>query len=93
MDFLRIRSTSRERHLAERVMIEDDFDSRTVANMTVALERICGTLPDGEDHAVRARVAEAILTCAREGRRALGDFEAAGRRVLRRPPEEAPGAD
>ncbi|MFZ5737596.1 MAG: hypothetical protein ACOY6K_12015 [Pseudomonadota bacterium] len=64
-------------------MIEDHFDSRTVANMTVALERVCGGLRDGQHHAVRARVAEAILACARDGRRSLGDLEAAGRRAVR----------
>jgi hypothetical protein len=31
-------------------MIEDRFDARTVANMSVALERVCQQRHDGEDH-------------------------------------------
>ncbi|NEW87473.1 hypothetical protein DU475_09385 [Rhodopseudomonas sp. WA056] len=72
-------------------MIEHDFDSRTLANMEVALDRICGTLRDGQDHAVRARVAEAILASARNGRQSLGELEAAGRRASRGLADQADG--
>ena len=42
-------------------MIEDGFDARTLANMNVALERVCQRRPDGEDHKVRRRVAQRII--------------------------------
>lgn len=60
-------------------MIEEDFNSRTLANMTIALDRVCKSLPDGEHHPVRAHVAEAILNCARGGGLTLKELEAAGR--------------
>jgi hypothetical protein len=63
-------------------MIEDNFDSRTMANMTVALERVCGANPHGEEHQLRKRVAREIIKCARAGRTTLGDLVAAGRRAL-----------
>ena len=66
-------------------MIEDEFDSRTLANMAVALDRVCRKLAEGEDHATRVRVAEAILEAARAGQRALGELEAAARKALIRP--------
>jgi ribosomal protein L32E len=45
-------------------MIEDRFDARTLANMNVALERVCQRRPDGENHKVRRRVAQRIIQCA-----------------------------
>jgi hypothetical protein len=42
-------------------MIDASFDSRTQANMEVALDRVCRKSPLGERHEVRKRVAEAIL--------------------------------
>jgi hypothetical protein len=45
-------------------MIEGDFDSRTLANMNVALDRVCRHSPIGEQHELRRRVAESILLCA-----------------------------
>ena len=66
-------------------MIEDEFNSRTVANMAVALDRVCRKLADGEDHATRVRVAEAILDAARAGHCSLGDLEASARKALIRP--------
>jgi hypothetical protein len=44
-------------------MIEDGFDARTLANMNVALERVCQRRPDGEDHKVRRLVAQRIIRC------------------------------
>jgi hypothetical protein len=44
-------------------MIEDGFDARTLANMNVALERVCQRRPDGEDHKVRRRAAQRINQC------------------------------
>ena len=58
--------------------IEEAFDSRTLANMEVALERVCETVPEGKSHAVRKRIAEHIIQCARDGRTTLGELTAAG---------------
>ena len=46
-------------------MIADSFDSRTLANMEVALERACKILSNGaETHEVRRHIASKILECA-----------------------------
>jgi hypothetical protein len=34
-------------------MISDSFDERTIANMEVALDRACESLPHGGDHTAR----------------------------------------
>jgi hypothetical protein len=46
-------------------MIEDRFDARTLANMQVALERVCRQRPNGQYHKFRRRVAQRIMQCAR----------------------------
>jgi hypothetical protein len=66
-------------------MIDASFDSRTQANMEVALDRVCGNSPLGEQHEVRKRVAEAILKAAREGKFTLGALTQAGEYALARP--------
>jgi hypothetical protein len=63
-------------------MIEGKFDSRTLANMNAALDRVCEMTPHGEDYAVRKRVARRIVKCASGGKTALGDLTAAGQRAL-----------
>jgi hypothetical protein len=68
-------------------MIEGDFNSRTLANMEVALDRVCGNTPLGEQYDVRKRVAEGILQCARHGRTTLAALTEAGERALARIPE------
>jgi hypothetical protein len=56
-----------------RMTVADSFDSRTLANMEVALERACKVLKSGgEDHRVRRHIASRILQCARQGDRTLG---------------------
>lgn len=70
-------------------MIEGDFDSRTLANMNVALERVCGKTPCGQEHDVRKRVAQAIVRCARTGKSTLGALTEAGEKVLWRHGGEA----
>lgn len=59
-------------------MIADKFDSRTLANMEVALERACKTLPSGEEHAARRHIARKILNCARKGNVTLKALTEAG---------------
>jgi hypothetical protein len=61
-------------------MITDQFDSRTLANMEVALERACKSLPTaGEEHAARRHIASKILSCARKGGTTLTALTEAGR--------------
>jgi len=64
------------------MLIEEAFDQRTLANMQVALERVCETAADGESHVVRKRIARQIIECARGGRTTLGELTAAGQRGL-----------
>jgi hypothetical protein len=63
-------------------MIEGRFDRRTFANMNVALDLVCETVPHGEDHIVRKRVARQIIKCATSGKTSLGELTAAGHRAL-----------
>jgi hypothetical protein len=53
-------------------MIIDRYDSRTFANMEVALEEGCKMLSDGETHEARRHIAKRILRCARKGEVSLG---------------------
>ena len=64
------------------MMIEGSFDTRTLANMEVALNRVCDKRPTGKQHETRKRVAEAIVECARTGKTTLGALTEAGERVL-----------
>jgi hypothetical protein len=64
------------------IKIEDSFDIRTLANMNVALERICGKSPLGEQYDIRKRVAQAIVRCAKDGRTTLGALTEAGEKAL-----------
>lgn len=64
------------------MLIEGTFDSRALANMNIALDRVCEKVSGGEKHSVRRRVARQIIKCARSGRTTLGDLTAAGRRAL-----------
>ena len=63
-------------------MIEGTFDSRTLANMNVALERVCERAAHGEQHSTRKKVARQIIKCASSGRTTLGELTAAGQRAL-----------
>ena len=65
-------------------MIEGDFNSRTLANMTLALDRVCENTPLGGQHDVRKRVAQGIVLCARSGKTTLGALTYAGERALAR---------
>lgn len=62
------------------MFIAERFDSRTLANMEVALERACKVLAIGaEEHAARRHIASRILECAESGTRTLGGLTEAGR--------------
>jgi len=61
-------------------MIAESFDSRTLANMEVALERACKTLLAGaEAHWARRHIASKILACAEHSDKTLGGLTNAGR--------------
>jgi hypothetical protein len=54
-------------------MIAEQFSSRTLANMEVALEQACKLLPAGaEQHENRRYIAIRILKCAEGGDTSLG---------------------
>lgn len=60
--------------------IADSFDTRTLANMEVALERACAVLAVGSDrHDARRHIATKILQCAESGDKTLGGLTEAGR--------------
>lgn len=64
------------------MLIEGTFDSRALANMNVALDRVCEKAAHGQEHSVRKRVAKQIIKCARSGKTTLGDLTAAGQSAL-----------
>ena len=63
-------------------MIEGVFDRWTLANMDAALDEVCRSVPRGEEHAVRKRIARQIIKCAKGGRTTLSELTAAGQRAL-----------
>jgi len=65
-------------------MIEGTFDSRTLARMNLALERVCQTVIGGEAHSVRKRVARRIIKCARSGKTTVEELTNAGERAVLR---------
>ena len=61
-------------------MIAENFDSRTLANMEVALELACKSLPVGaEQHRYRRFIAFRIIECAKRGDTTLRGLGEAGR--------------
>jgi len=64
------------------MLIGGTFNSRTLANMNAALDRVCEKAAHGEKHSVRKRVARQIIKCARSGKTTLGELMAAGQRGL-----------
>jgi hypothetical protein len=63
-------------------MIEGKFNSRTLAGMNAALDKVCAQVPDGEAYAVRKRAAKEIVRCASTGQTTLDELVAAGERGL-----------
>jgi hypothetical protein len=60
--------------------ITESFDTRTLANMEVALERACKILARGsEQHDMRRLIASKIVEHAESGDRTLGGLTEAGR--------------
>jgi hypothetical protein len=65
-------------------MMEGNFNLRILANMTVALDRVCERSLFGKQHEVRKCVAEGILQCAKSGKVTLGALTEAGQQALAR---------
>jgi hypothetical protein len=60
-----------------------EFDQTTMANMTAALDAVCKRIPPEKDsHEVRKRIADAMVACAKSGRRTLIDFQTVGSKTL-----------
>ena len=70
-------------------MIDGSFEPRILANMNVALDRVCKRTPKGELHNTRKRVAKAIVKCAKSGKTSLGALTEAGEKALWRIPDQA----
>jgi hypothetical protein len=66
------------------MLINGAFDSRTLANMNVALDRVCTVAAGGEEYSVRKLIAQRIVKCARGGKTTLGELTIAGERALAR---------
>jgi hypothetical protein len=62
-------------------MIEGKFDSKTLAIMNAALDRICEQTQHGERHSVRKRIARQIIRSADGGKTTLAELIAAGERA------------
>ena len=71
------------------MIVDGSFNPRTLANMNVALDRVCSRSPSGERHDVRKRVASAILLCAKSGKTTLGALSEAGAKALWRVSDNA----
>ncbi len=63
-------------------MIEGKFDSKTLAIMSLALDRVCEEALGGEEHSVRKWIAKQIIKCAQSGRTTLTELTAAGQSAL-----------
>ncbi len=59
-------------------LIAESFDTRTLANMEIALDRACANIPEGQKHRIRRHVAARIARCARMGQRTLAALSQAG---------------
>jgi hypothetical protein len=64
------------------MLIDGAFDSRTLANMNVALDRVCNVAARGEEYSVRKLIARRIIKCARSGKTTLGELTTAGEHDL-----------
>ncbi len=58
------------------------LDQRTKTYLDVALEEACRSLPHGGSHAVRKKVAEALLRNARKGNTTLEGLSAVAQTAL-----------
>ena len=60
-----------------------EFDQNTLANMTAALEWVCKRIPADQDAPeIRKQIADAMVACAKSGRRTYVDFQDVGTKRL-----------
>jgi hypothetical protein len=60
-----------------------EFDQSTIANMTAALGYVCRNIPpENGTHDLRKRIGDAMIACAKSGKRTFVDFQNAGSRVV-----------
>jgi hypothetical protein len=64
------------------MLINAAFDSRTLAMMNAALDRVCTAAVRGEEYSVRKLIARRIIRCARGGKTTLGELTTAGECAL-----------
>jgi hypothetical protein len=57
-------------------------EKRTRANMEIALEHVCRSLPHGGDHESRAFVARRLAEAALVGKTTLGELAIVGRKAF-----------
>jgi len=57
-------------------------DDRTMANLDVALEEACRSLPHGGDHEIRREIAQKLLDCAVQGNKTLSGLTEVARVAL-----------
>ena len=74
-------------------MIQDDFDSRTLTAMNMALNDVCLALNNGVSHDVRRHIAEGIIQSARRGGKTVAELTAAGQAALLNMPTEEGSTD
>ena len=58
------------------------LDDRTMANLDVALEEACRSLPHGGDHEIRREIAQKLLDYAVEGNKTLSGLTEVARVAL-----------
>ena len=58
------------------------LDDRTMANLDVALEEACRSLPHGGDHDIRREIAQKLLDCAVQGKKTLSGLTEVARVAL-----------
>ena len=73
-------------------MITEAFDSRTMARMKEALERVCLLHPTGGEHSARRMIASKIIECAQRGNTSLSELTDAGYAASLRLTASADGA-
>ena len=74
-------------------MIQDDFDSRTLTAMNMALNDVCLGLNNGVSHDVRRHIAEGIIQSAMSGGKTIAELTAAGQAALLNMPTEESSTD
>jgi hypothetical protein len=73
-----MRDVPSTRPIENPVLLSESFDSRTLAEMAIALERACAKVAGGKKHRARRHIAARIAQCARSGKRSIAALIRAG---------------